>query len=111
MTREQQRNAACAALGASIRLHVYIVHIRFKHGDDLTVHLSEDDAMDYVDAYVQDQWLDAFGIAGDPDFVVLPSNRDDRIEKYFDQMSHDESWISQSQPFEVPLSMILKEEA
>lgn len=73
-------------------IKVFSLKIEHKHGSDITSHRSREGAMAVLHAYVLD-WWEKEGVAG-----VIPSDRDEAIEAYFEEVGNefwsiDESWL------------------
>jgi hypothetical protein len=67
------------------KLPVWILRISHRHGSDVTVHRTQDGAMDALYQYVY-QWWSSEGLRG-----RCPENRDRAIARYFEAQA-DEYW-------------------
>lgn len=68
--------------------HVWLVHIEHRHGDELSVHRSEQSAWNEVYEWVAVCWYSEDAVEGD-----LPTNHDEAISTYFEAMQ-DREWAS-----------------
>lgn len=68
--------------------HVWLVHIEYKHGDELSVHRSEQSAWSEVYEWVATSWYSSANVEGD-----LPTDRHEAINTYFEAMQERE-WAS-----------------
>jgi hypothetical protein len=64
----------------TLTIEVWSLHISHKHGDDVTVHASEDAANEALLGYVRDYW-EQEDVPG-----VMPDERDAAIRAYFDHV-------------------------
>ena len=68
--------------------HVWLAHIEHRHGDDMTVHRSEQSAWNEVYEWVAAYWYSEDAVEGD-----LPTDHQEAISAYFEAMQERE-WAS-----------------
>jgi hypothetical protein len=68
--------------------HVWLAHIEHKHGDELSVHRSEESAWNEVYEWVATGWYAMYEPPGD-----LPTDHNEAISAYFEAMQERE-WAS-----------------
>lgn len=68
--------------------HVWLVHIEHRHGDELSVHRSEQSAWSEVYEWVATSWYSEYAVEGD-----LPTDHQEAISTYFEAMQERE-WAS-----------------
>lgn len=74
--------------------------ISHKHGEDTSVHLTEETAKDALHAYVQQWWSERAGMLSAPDVPEdVPEDRDEAISLYFTE--HPNEYYSLSEPVPV----------
>lgn len=96
-------------------LTIVTLHYSHRHGDEITVHLSDDAALNAIHDLVLDSWVQVpcGGLAcAVPDCAGIPAHpeavdRDTLIRSYFTH-NDDESWHIESH--EVPITILISQE-
>jgi hypothetical protein len=71
---------------------VWILAYTHRHGDDITVHRTQESAFIALSEICDEYWDEAVERAEDPESITKPSDRQQKIDLYFDLMRDDEFW-------------------